>query len=444
MTFAMFVGSINQKARTFLAHNAHVFSSANVVVGCSGNFTFEAAIRSTSSPASVHSNDVSLYSSVLGCWLAGRELDYEVVDPEFSWLKAYMTTPEERVAVIMVFFDMLQYEKRNNEHRLRMWHQYERAFPGLVAETVEKLRAIPWRVDSYYIGDVMAHFERFSDDDNAIFCAFAPTYTGGYERQYRRMEEIFAWDAPVYPLLDEGRRNALFAWMRERKYLWYDDRYFDTVEPVYKQISTGRRTVWLYSNVVSSAGLFTGRQPRELPRWPVAGSSFRFTEDTKISLKQISTSDLLGYKDAYLSKNITRASGTWAFAVLADSRIIGFLEFASSNASGDPDALYMMSDFCVPGTRYRRLSKLIVMLARSRDVQQRLRRLKQYPATRFYTTAFTDKPVSMKYRGVMKLLKRGKRPDTGQKFLNYGAEFTDASLQEVYLQWLKKHGSKMR
>jgi hypothetical protein len=53
--------------------------------------------------------------------------------------------------------------------------------------------------------------------------------------------------------------------------------------------------------------------------------------------------------------------------------------------------------------------------------------------TSIITTAFTDKPVSMKYRGVYELYKRGKG------FLNYRTEFTSATFQEVIGLWMKKY-----
>jgi hypothetical protein len=52
---------------------------------------------------------------------------------------------------------------------------------------------------------------------------------------------------------------------------------------------------------------------------------------------------------------------------------------------------------------------------------------------KIYTTAFTDKPVSMKYRGVYELAKRGKG------FLNYATEFNDTTFQEVVGLWMKKY-----
>ena len=103
----------------------------------------------------------------------------------------------------------------------------------------------------------------------------------------------------------------------------------------------------------------------------------------------------------------------------------------------------LLADFCVPGTRYARLSKLIVMLAccgQSRRLVERMDELHVYHVD---TRVFTDRPVSMKYRGVMRLDRRGVNA-VGQKSLVYTQEFDDSTWKETYLRWLTKHGSKRR
>ncbi len=61
--------------------------------------------------------------------------------------------------------------------------------------------------------------------------------------------------------------------------------------------------------------------------------------------------------------------------------------------------------------------------------------LREY--TGVYTTAFTDKPVSMKYRGVFELAKRGKG------FLNYAAAFDpEIKLKEVVNLWKARFENK--
>ena len=210
-----------------------------------------------------------------------------------------------------------------------------------------------------------------------------------------------------------------------------------------EQRSGMRNTVYLYSNVVRQTAVFRDMANDALPDLPLAGAGLKIVPDSRVRLERITTTDLACFKNAYLNKHILFASGKWAFAAMVDGVVVGFLEFDDSKSAkwGHVTAMYMMADFPVPHTAYRRLSKLMVMLAVSGETRQALERLRQYRLTSLHTTAFTDKPVSMKYRGVLEVAKRG-QTESGQKFLNYDGKFNDKTWQETLQEWLTKHGSQ--
>ena len=85
----MFVGAINATVREFLGNVAGVFDGREVVVGCSGNFTIESVIFQHAKPAAIHSNDISFYSCMAGRWLSDQPLEFDIVDPGYSWLGEY-------------------------------------------------------------------------------------------------------------------------------------------------------------------------------------------------------------------------------------------------------------------------------------------------------------------------------------------------------------------
>lgn len=436
----MFVGAISETVRTYLGNVApRCFDGKQVVIGCSGNFSLESVISEVAKPAAIHSNDVSFYSGLAGNWLLGAEMPFEVQDPEFVWLAEHMTGLAERLASVMVLMDMLQYEKQDNAHKVRMWGVYRQSFAALVAQTVERLSRVNIRLSSYCSGDVVNHFRRFENDQDAVFCCYSPTYAGGYERLYKRLDQIVTWDAPTYRVLDDERRDDLLAWMRTRKYLWFDDRRLPGMEPVFMQSSALRKTVYLYSNAVEFPAYISMRMERCLPKMPLAPSDLTIGPGSTVRLQQISTTELGGFKDAYLGKNIRWVSGTWAFAVMVDGFVVGFLEFSPSKFARDE--VYMMADFAAPGTPYPRLSKLMVMLAVSGETRMLLERLTELRKRLLVTTAFTERPVSMKYRGILELVKRGQSED-GRKYLNYEGAFNSSTWQEALSEWLTKHGSK--
>lgn len=438
----MFIGAINSTIRNFLASTAAAFDNKVVVVGCSGNFTSESVLSKFAHPKGIHSNDVSFYSCMLGRWLTRQPLEFTITDAEYEWLTPYLADDTRKLAAIMVLLDMLEFEKRNNPHRVRMWKLYEQDFPELVNQTMGRLATADagLKVSSFYEGDVFAHFERFAADKDAVFCCYAPTYKGGYERLYKKLDKIVQWNEPTYGLLDDDGRDKLLGWMTARRFLWYDDRRVEGLEPVMEQRGSLAKTVYLYSNVVPRPVLFDSLyQLGKKVKLPLAGASLEIAEDSVVKFQQMKPIELTTYKDVFLAKHINYASGQWAFAVMVDNQTVGFLEFKKPDRGiSFIGFLYMMADFPVSGTPYKRLSKLILMLAKSKDTRALLERLRQIRTTHLTTTAYTDKPVSMKYRGVFELDKRSQNKE-GKKFLTYNAEFNNLTWQETLNEWLTKH-----
>lgn len=435
----MFVGAINQDVRAYLRRlcEVGVFDDRTVVVGCSGAFTFEAVLSQYAVPARILSNDVSLYSSMLGRLLTRKPVDYRITEPELADLTVCAVTDAEKVACLMVLLDMLEFRKRNNAHRVRMWNGYKREFAALVTQTATKLGALSVRVDDYWSGDVAEHFDRYYEDEGAVFMCYAPTYTGGYERLYKQLDAVTEWDRPTYRVLDDDARNVLLDRLSARRFLWYDDRQLD--RPPTAVFRSGRmKTIYLYSNELFSAYVEPAHPAP--PALPLADGTTRLLPQMTACVQRIKSNESLAFKDVYLSKKIEPGRAQHAFAVWVGDAVVGFIEYTSERYSREPDGLYMMADFPVGGTVYPRLSKLIVMMATCGETRAILERVTEQRKRTVTTTAFTDKSVSMKYRGVMRLKKRGVTKE-GQPFLNYSARFNELTWQETYTEWLRKHGS---
>ena len=445
----MFVGSLNSTVRTYLGNVAAVFNGRKAVVGCSGNFTSEAVLTQCGHPAEIHSNDVSLYSCMLGRFLMGQPVEYEILDDSWKWVEEYGGTPTRDLAILMMLADGGHNHEQNNPYQRRIWKHWRFSFPELVNGTAEKLNEVKdaeaIKLTSYYEGDVWEHFERFGDDSDAVFCAYAPTYAGGYERMFRWLEKIIDWDRPSYELLTDERRDQLLAWMRERPYLWYDDRLIPDMEPVMYQNHRGRRTVYLYSNIVGLTSVFKEKPNPDMPMIPLADEGLEITHQSDVRLVPVPW-DLLGtFKDVFLGRKVfyTIGGNTYPYLVAVDGEAVGFLEFSPPFVEGRSIAdmlrgAYMKADFAVSGTRYKRLSKLLVMLAISGETCKLLE--KQFVTRLEYlnTTAFTERPVSMKYRGAMELVKRG-QDKMGKPFLQYRANFNDLTWTETLRAWMDKH-----
>jgi len=87
----------------------------------------------------------------------------------------------------------------------------------------------------------------------------------------------------------------------------------------------------------------------------------------------------------------------------------------------------------VVNSHTKKLSKLLIMLELSHDVRMLLARNVGDYYDYIKTPVYTDKPVSMKYRGVFKLTKKEKGK------LTYTGEFVKESINEIYKTWLKRY-----
>lgn len=435
----MFIGAINSQVRAFLAQMAPSLSGMACVVGCSGNFTSEAILTKYSKASDIYSNDVSLYSSLAAAFLTGKpfRLALKPDSESVAWLGDYLTSNQSALAALMVLMDMLPFERQDSPFKRRMWSAHRDAFGKLHEATMTRLSKVDIRVTDYFAGDVFEHFKAH-DAPESVYMCYAPTYKGGYERIYKRLKQLFDWDEPSYPMLDEAARDNLINWVSQRNYVWYDDRIIPQLKLKMVQQSGRQKTVYIYSNLNAKAVYVTDHTAAGLPRLPLAGQDTVFESGARVHLLPMKTSDLARFKNAYLGKNILFGAGTWAFSVWINGQVVGFLEF--SKGKYQVNELYLQADFPVDGTRYPRLSKLLPMLAMSGSTRQVMERINMLRLSHIFTTAFTNKPVSMKYRGVFELVKRG-QDKSGKAFLNYRAQFNSLTWTEVYEEWLVRHGS---
>lgn len=414
-------------------------------MGCSGNFTSEATLRAAGFGGEIHSNDVSLYSCMLGRLLTGQRVEYQVIDPAFDWILPWMGSDLYRVSVLLVLQDMLSFEKaeyRGNVrlHRVRMWQAYKDNFGALVEKTASGLSDLVLSKaiapTSFFAGDVFDHFRRFETDRSAVFLCWLPTYVGGYERMYKRFSQIFRWDDPIYTVIDDAARARLLEWVKRRDFVWYDDRAVDGVEPIFEQRARRKRTVWLYSNLGMPRAYMNDRKVMPLPSvFPLADEGLEITRKSRVRVQEVPVKTVEPFKDAYLAKNVDWGRDDFAYAVWVDDRVIGF--FGVKRGLRERDAVVLNSEVALPGTRYKRLSKLIAMLAWTRETQKLIERSNELIVRKMMTSMYTDKNGSMLMRGVApKLIE--KKDKLGKRAVTYGGPFNHKTWKQVLHEWLDK------
>lgn len=435
----LFVGAINREAQCIIFEAAQKWKDMPIYVGCSGNFTIERVLNAAGCE-NIVSNDVSLYSCCIGNFLAGRKTDISIKDDRYLWLYDFMDTEVDKIATLLICSEMLKYDGKSQFFYQRMYQQYEKNFADLHKKTVEKTKE-PLeniRIREFIAGDVL---DFMSDaEKEGVFIAYPPTYKSGYEKLYEKIDSVFSWQNPEYEIFDGEREEELLEVIRAKdKWLYVTDKILpENEENVVAKTKTGIRSkpVYYYSNDGQKKRITKMRQKTECIKTPRFGEDDEISEKSVLSVERISQYKMNTLRSQYLSVGIMPANAMANFCVLLDGKIIGAIAFSSGKYSRSKSEAYMMTDLAIRPTKYKKLSKLILAAAVSEEVQEMLQRCLKMRVTDIVTTAFTEKSVSMKYRGLFKLDSRK------EGRLNYSSKAGVWTLQEGLEWWIKKHSKK--
>ena len=455
----MFRGTIPESVQRIMAEHVCNWDCSDIYVGCSGNFTVERVLASVGS-FELHSNDVTLHSSALGWLFSGETYNLTLAEQYkdvFGWISPFLDTSLNKTASVLLaegFMNSLSSggTVKDNLYYSRLVGAYQAQWETMHAKTAEKLEGSSFSIKSYYCGDVVDYLETCGD--NAGVVTYPPFFAGDYEDQFKKLSYLFDWDKPTYPILDESRKALFFERLVGRKH-WF----FGTYQPIdslqdkhigIAQTSNRGLTIYLYS----SQGPVRVVQP------------FQKTAEVKCDRlmpgQQIGKSLTLGVleydqfqalRSEYMNPFIRPGQASMAMGVLVDGFLVGAFAFSTAPNPGQsalPSAMYLLSDFSVEPTDYPRLSKLVLYAALSRESKLIAERVSGRRIRNLYTTAFSNNPSSMKYRGLFKLHSRketdghGTDLHTNQRYqLNYISEMGQWSLEEGMSIWVKKHGERI-
>jgi hypothetical protein len=318
----MFVGAINADLRSVLARLAPAWQGLPAFVGCSGNFTVE-RLLAAGGPIDLHGNDVSLYSCALGAHLAGKDFRVTARDGELAWLGDWLQPGLPTLATLLLCTSALEFHGRDNPYHRRMWDAYLRRWPDMHAKTLANLEKglAGLSLRDFYAGDVADFFANAPQD--SVLISFPPTYKGGYERLYKKLQAAFAWDEPAYPLFTPDRFNTLLEVMTAKRF-WCVSR--DEPAPPLERHRVGlvktsarAKPVFVYSNT-PSAVLTQARQRLQDVPFPRLSEPPVEDPPTLITLRQEHLNTL---RSEYLNAAIAPATVTWAFGLLLGGRLAG-------------------------------------------------------------------------------------------------------------------------
>ena len=111
----MFIGSLPKKVIQQAISHIDLNNWRGVHVCCSGSFKIEQAIRSVNTTIPIHSNDVSLISSIVGYAKTGYEIVFNFKN-DLDYLNKYLSTDAETQLALIAYAMQLGKYKSDNQY----------------------------------------------------------------------------------------------------------------------------------------------------------------------------------------------------------------------------------------------------------------------------------------------------------------------------------------
>jgi len=457
----MFHGSIPSSIQQILGDIVKDWNTPDIYVGCSGNFTIERVLHGRTD-ASLHGNDVTIYSCLLGAYFSGQPLDAKYkadYEGPMQFVQDYMKDDASIIAVALILSKMGTFlASKPNAYYAKMINAYKSQWDDLFDKTVTKIRGISPFLKSFYSGDVCEMVGAVPED--AGFICYPPFYSGDYEKMFATLESIIDWTPPSYEMIDKEKIFDMFRKLTQRDFFMFgtNDELPEFREHLCGMAQTTNRGVPLYVYAKSQKSRII------LPNQNVSSlmvERLGENEDVgdNIKLIHLKSENFHALRSQYMNPHIKPGQESAAYGVMVDDKLIGVFAFSTSpspaNWSGhiDTPTMYLLSDFPVAPSKYKRLSKLVLYAALSKESKLLAERLANKRMRSLITTAFSKNPVSMKYRGLFKLMNKKELPGVSEGEtdmtkiyyssgwqLNYGATLGQWTLQEGLELWKKKHG----
>jgi len=384
----------------------------------------------------VHSNDVSLYSKLISDILLGTDTPVKVKNQDL--VPVFASWPEtkyKKLIQVMFAIKVSKYAPQKNDFQRVFYDAYLRESGKYYETTVAKLEkgALDFQISSFSFCDFIEFLK--NKKGTGVGISFPPTYKAGYEKIFEFVEESFEYERARYQMFDPKNAGTIFkGLLEEDENVFYSDRKWpeliDYLAGVVN-LGQGKHDVYIYSSLKRRENYYFGKDPKQVhSNILIMPKEYEFSKKSEITMKLCSVDEINYFKAFYMANKVNYTTGgDYGMAFYADGKAFGFASFSARLST--LEQMFIQSDFVV-NSDTEKLSKLLIMLLKSNEVRHLLARKTATYYEGLKTTVYTDKPVSMKYRGVFDLERR----DKGK--LMYSCKFNDLTLKENYKQWLER------
>jgi hypothetical protein len=445
-----FVGSIPQSLRSIVGEAAKHWPVGDAYVGCSGNFTIERTLLAVNPAWRLHSNDVSIYTTAIGNWLTGKPVEITVRPEwadELSWLAESLDGGVGSVAALQLFTHFGPDLRIDHPWNRRNVEAHRHGWAELFGRTVAKLQANRFPVASYHAMDVRRWLEEIVPADATVL-SFPPFDVGGYEKLYERLDEVFEWPRPSYEIMGQDGVEATVQKIADRpRYLMgvlHERPELRDHLVGYVRETSSARPFYVYARDVKPMTRYVVPQMKVEPA-PIKRLGPGDVLGDRLWLKPLTQGQFIGLRAKYLNAHITVSTGNlnYPHAVMVDDRMIGVIAYGMWTPTAGGNEMLLLTDFAVEPHDYPKLSKLVVMATRSKEIQRLIERGNTRRLRRLTTAVFTNNPVSMKYRGLYDFTEREEQHGGVFRYkITYKADAGTWTLAEALETWKQRWGQR--
>lgn len=445
----MFFGSTPKVIGNYFHDEIKRIQPKRVFSPFAGAFAIEQIVSLASPNTKLLSTDVTLFSAAIGFYLSDKETTITLTDEALElvpFLRDKYST-EDIAAAVLIFSDLAPHivKAEKTEYYRKLVKNIIANFETNFEKAKQKLQKIKANIKNldFYAMDAVELLSQVEKGDVVYFDP--PYFQGDYEKMFKYLPKYFNYKEPSYTCIDRDMIQQYLTDFHKNGITAYY-RCFNTNDELpegYKLSMAYQHKYHAYHCIYTNADsdMFIKRfeaLKERVPKYKIAGEDFIISNKSKIEFVKIGN-DIANHYRMLWVKKAEMKQPNYSFLVLADEQVIGVICINSGLAYGIDKAM-IISDPASPMTRYKRLSKLILNLLLTREFLYLVNELTLWPHTGFTTIAYTNNPVSMKYRSLFELIKREDLKEGNYQYkLTYHSKKQFDSIQIALEDWVKKY-----
>lgn len=434
-----------------------------LIIPACGQFSLaKCAIEGGYKPENIYSSDISLFSSLLGYYYAGKsiwEINFILKDKYFEKVKQ-LKTETEQIAYIF----LLMKKSQLNEKII-----YERNIIDEIerneGEHIKSLSKSLEKLKNYYSGikyEIEDLRKVITDeyDEKTIVAVNPPAFKKGYEKMFK-FDEFVEYDPKIEEFDFAKEYRDLYNKSKNKKYpfLWY--RYketsgFNAEEIIYAcEYAVDRFDYWLFTKPdllkgFKELGLVDYKKGKSLKKskYPLFTDKDEITENTKISFVKIEEEHALYYRDLWCHRLGNTKAETYYLGLL-DGKVFATVGFHHSELFRlKSDRIFENYGFTVPSEKYPNMNRLL-MLAICCEEMKNILRSTASRVNRVYEMKGLKTTCLSKYRkvksnsGILRVIKSEKMKDGVYKLM-YDTPFHKINFKDCIRIFLEENKSGVK